>query len=245
VRYRRWLGCCALLVVTTSSTLCLPQPHPETLLFKFVFEKSGKRDCCGYCPGPLPEFKRVARATPAGNLLWNSPVPRSFSPHASECEASAWVMDWHNPDDRQYDYSTLGIYFARTSDTLAFASDGNVFALFAANGKLRFAWAANPARGKNSDSYYFDDGTFIVTRGNTPVCSGKTGEAARVFAQCANQFFYFDQEVAAVIEPSGKVVAETVWQARFRDPHATATRDHARIPLGPYQLVLDGMTFMR
>jgi len=70
-------------------------------------------------------------------------------------------------------------------------------------------------------------------------------DAARVFAACGDRIFFFDQQVApALAANSGKVIAETPWEERFRKRGSTATRDQARIPLGPYELVLMGTTFL-
>ena len=239
------IGALAVMVVLATLARASPPPHTDVLLIKLTFTNPVTRrtasDGAAYCQNGKSSLQSIARAAPQGNLLWNVPVPGWFSPRQTECDVSPWVKDWHSPEERGYDYESLGIRFARTLDSLVFATAGGMFALAATDGRLRFEWVAH----KTSESfYYFDSGSFEVHRGQSIVCTGKA-DAARVLAACEDRIFFFDQQVAvALAANSGKVIAETPFEQRFRARGATVTRDQARIPLGPYDLVLRGITFL-
>ena len=245
LRVFRSIGALAVMIVLATSAWASPRPRMEVLLIKLIFTDPVTRktvlDGAGYCQNGKSSLQSIARAAPQGNLLWNASVPRWFSPRQTECDVSPWVKDWHSPEERGYDYESLGIRFARTLDSLVFATAGGMFALAATDGRLRFEWVAR----KTSESfYYFDSGSFEVHRGQSIACTGKA-DAARVLAACEDRIFFFDQQVAvALAANSGKVIAETPFEQRFRARGATATRDQARIPLGPYDLVLRGTTFL-
>jgi len=240
IRYCRGSGKAVFLVLATASAAASSAPQAPALLLKLSFTELRTRSPV-WCSSTKFALKEIARATPAGNLLWRTHVPHAFSACPKESDVSPWVTEWHEPEARSYDYYNLGISFLRTPNSLAFASSDGMFALAQEDGKLQFEWVT---RKSSRDFYWFDDGTFTVRRGNIVLCKGRA-TAANVFTFCDGRFFFFNQHVGAVIENSGRTVSESAWQERFHDSGSTARSDRARIPLGPYELILEGEVYLR
>jgi hypothetical protein len=153
----------------------------------------------------------------------------------------AIVSDWHIPAERTYNYENLKLQVIATGEFFAVAAQGGVFLLNMADGTTRFNW--QPSR-RATDYHYYDSGTFEVLKSGERLCTGKA-DAARVFALCDRQLIFFDNQIAAALSvKTGQVIAEVPWEARYLQRGTPIAHTKARILLGPYTLVLNGMIFM-
>jgi hypothetical protein len=193
------------------------------------------------CAGSRVFIQSIATASGDGDARWTARVPAWLSTRPVDCEHMAIVGDWHIPAERTYNYENLKLQVIATGEFFAVAAHGGIFLLNMADGTTRFSW--QPSR-RATDYHYYDSGTFEVFKNGKRLCTGKA-DAARVFALCDRQLIFFDNEITAALSiTTGKVLAETPWENRYRERNTPVAHSKARIPLGPYTLVLNGITFM-
>ena len=147
LRRSRLIGTVVCIVVLVTSERVLSRSPNDSLLIRLTFVDSPEANTETHrpvsCPNGQLVLQSIDRADPNGGLRWTAQVPNCLLQRPVNCEPAPRVQVWHVPEQRKYDYDTLGIHFVRTSGGLAFAATGGMFALAAGDGRLRFEWTAS------------------------------------------------------------------------------------------------------
>jgi hypothetical protein len=224
----------AALALSTGGALSAAEGPPQSETGPYLTWELRSESIPGRAAGDHWWYQdAVVMHAPDGTVRWRRELParcRDWQTGIGDAEAQG---------HRDYPRSILNLYFVIgmewTDDAVAIADRTGVLALARADGAVLLD-APMTAASDQADTLWFDDGTF--TSGS---CTGKA-RGARFFADCGDEWLYFNGTTLAALDIAKRRVTDTARYDRAKHQEsAKGANVRATIPLGKRSVAIRGV----